>query len=161
MVREYQPEGGARIGVLVDDDAAGAARHFEAALSLAAGAVDYALRSEAPVGWLVVGREAHPLPGERGSRALDEALDLLAPAQRSTAFGADAVLARLDPILDELSSMLMILLRWDEERARLAQAIRVRGVRCVVAVVGDHAAREPHGVTLEAEAIAAGKKVAL
>jgi uncharacterized protein (DUF58 family) len=162
MVREYQQDARARAGVVVDDDARAATdAHFEAALSLAAGIIARSLHGEAHVESLFVGRAAHRLSAEPGSASLDQALDLLAAAQREEGFAAHRVLARLEPELDSLSVLFVVLLAWDAARAELVSTMRSRGATCVAIVVGDGAPAGHDATSVAIEAITGGKALAL
>ncbi len=163
MVREYQEEHLARVGVLVDGDTSSSSpAHFEAALSLAAGVIAQMGRGEARVDTLVIDGVAHALPaGGGGLATLDSALDVLAGAQEGGPFTVDRVLSHLGPRLQNLSTVVLVLLGWDERRAALASSIRARGIDCVVLVVGDRASREPDRQTVAVGAIAAGEALAL
>ena len=162
MVREYQEEHLARIGVIVDCDAkASSPHHLEAALSLTAGVVARVARGDAHVDLLVVGDEPQPLSSERNVGALDQVLDVLAAVQPTAAFSAERIFARLMPHLEHLSSVIFIALAWDAERAQLASAIRSRGVECTVLVVGETSSTERHGKTIALGAIGRGEALAL
>jgi uncharacterized protein (DUF58 family) len=163
MVREYQEEHLARVGVLVDcDTSSSSAEHFEAALSLAAGVIAQMGSGEARVDTLVIDEVAHALPaGSGGLATLDRALDVLAGAQEGEPFSADRVFAHLGPRLETLSTVVLVMLAWDERRAAVASTIRARGIDCVVLVVGDRSSREPDRRTVALGAIAAGEALAL
>lgn len=162
VVREYQEEYFARVGVAVDSDTKAAfPAHLEAALSLAAGVIASLCRSEALVDVLVMGEFMHRLSLGRSLGSLDQALDVLAAVQPGHAFSADSVLAQLGPHLEQLSSVVLIFLSWNTARAATASAIRARGVGCVVLIVGDHASREPHGTTVSLDTIVNGEELSL
>jgi uncharacterized protein (DUF58 family) len=162
MVREYQHEESSITGLVVDDgDDAGTDEDFEAALSLAAGVVARSLQGEAPVDWLFAGRTAERLGQSRSAGALDQALDCLAGAQRGEDFTVARFMARLGPVLEQLSTVVVVLLAWDAPRAAFVSAIRARGTGCVALVVGD---RAPGGIVAAAvpvEMIRKGKAIAL
>lgn len=162
MVREYQEEHLARVGVIIDGDTrAATAQHLEAALSLAAGVVARLGRGEAVVDLLVVGDEPQVLSSERAFGALDQVLDVLAAVQSTAPFSAERIFARLLPHLERLSSVVFVALAWDAARAGLATAIRSRGVDCSVLVVGDRSSQDPHGKTVALDAITRGDALAL
>jgi uncharacterized protein (DUF58 family) len=162
MVREYQEEHLARIGVIVDCDVGAATpEHLEAALSLAAGVVARVARGEALVDLLVVGDQPQPLSSERNQGALDQVLDILAAVQPTETFSAERVFARLAPHLERLSALVFVALAWDGARAGLAATIRSRGVSCTVLVVGERSSHDPHGTTVALGAIRRGETLAL
>jgi uncharacterized protein (DUF58 family) len=185
MVREYQEEHLARIGVVVDNDVPDAVLRapprsrsshrfstrlkraafasdeaLEGALSLAAGVVARLGAGEARVDTLFAGDVAHTLPVGR-NLTLERALDILAAIEQGEAFSAERILAGLGAHLESLSCVVLVLLAWDAARAGLAAAIRARGVACVVVIVGDRASRDPHGTTVALDAIKRGEALAL
>jgi hypothetical protein len=162
MVREYQEEHLARIGVIVDTDTSAAtANHLEAALSLAAGVVGRVARGEAVVDLLVAGEEPQLLAPERNLGALDQVLDLLAAVQSGPVVSAERVFARLVPHLERLSAVIFVALAWDAARAGLVAAIRARGVGCTVFIVGDRSSHDAHATTVAIDAITRGDALAL
>jgi uncharacterized protein (DUF58 family) len=162
MVREYQEEYFTRIGVVVDTDAGAASpAHVEGALSLAAGVVASLCRGEALVDVLVTGEHVEKLSLGRSLGSLDQALDVLAAVKPKPGFAADAMLGRLSPHLERLSSVVLVALDWDDARAAFAAAIRARGVATVVLVVGDRASRTPHATTVPLDAITRGEALPL
>ena len=162
MVREYQEEHLARLGLLVDPDVrASSEKHLEGALSLAAGIVARLARGEAVVDLLVIGEEPQVLSSERNLGALDQALDVLAAVQPLEQFSADRTFARVAPHLERLSSVILVLLAWDAERAGLAASIRARGCGCVVFVVGDRSSQDPQATTVALDAITRGEPLSL
>jgi hypothetical protein len=162
MVREYQEEHLSRIGLVVDTDVAAAGDDpFEGALSLAAGVIARLALGEARVDLLVAGDGAHTLASERNVGSLDHALDVLAAVQPSGPFSAEGTLARLGRHLDTLSAIVLVFLGWDPGRAAFVAALRARGTTCAVLIVGDRAAREPHGTTVALDAITRGEALSL
>jgi uncharacterized protein (DUF58 family) len=162
MVREYQEEHLARIGVIVDTDAGAATdNHLEAALSLAAGIVGRVARGEAVVDLLQAGEEPQVLAGERNFGALDQVLDVLAAVQAGPSFSAERVFSRLALHLERLSAVVFVALTWDLARAGLVAAIRGRGVGCLVVIVGDRSSQEAHGATVALDTITRGEAVVL
>jgi uncharacterized protein (DUF58 family) len=159
VVREYQEESFARVGVVVDSDANTA--HFEAALSLAAGVIAHLCAGETLVDLLVVGDYAAKLPSGRGLATLDHALDVLAAAAPKRGFSAERLMGQLGPHLDHLSSLVFVVLEADDARAALTAAVRARGVDCVVLVVGDAGARTAQGKDVAADAILKGEALSL
>jgi uncharacterized protein (DUF58 family) len=136
IVREYQEEYFSRVGVVVDTDARhGDPRRLEAALSLAAGIVARLSAGEALIDLLVVGDTVHPLTLGRSLGFLDQALDLLACVQPGGPLEAGRLVHRLSPFLARLSGAVFVALTWDEDRARLADALRRQGVACHTVVL--------------------------
>jgi uncharacterized protein (DUF58 family) len=162
MVREYQEEYFTRIGVVVDTDAGVATpAHVEGALSLAAGVVASLCRGEALVDVLVTGDQVERMSLGRSLGSLDQALDVLAAVKAKPGFAANAMLGRLSPHLERLSSVVLVALAWDDARAAFAAAVRARGVATAVLVVGDRASRTPQTTTVPLDAIRRGEALAL
>ncbi|HTB74758.1 MAG TPA: DUF58 domain-containing protein [Polyangiaceae bacterium] len=162
MVREYQEEHLSRIGLVVDtDDSAAGDDQLEGALSLAAGVIARLALGEARVDLLLAGDGVHALASERNFGSLDQALDVLAAVKASDAFSADRSIARLGGHLETLSSVVLVFLAWDAARAAFVSAIRARGAACVVLIVGDRTAREPHGTVVALDAITRGEALSL
>jgi uncharacterized protein (DUF58 family) len=143
IVREYQQETFARVGLLLDTQAAPGSTRLEAALSLGAGILSWLSKTEERLDVLAIGEHAERLAGAHGVAALEHGLDLLAAVKPAPAFNAERVLAGLGPHLERLSSLVFVALEWDEHRASVAGALRARGVGCLVIVVSDEAARLP------------------
>lgn len=135
-VREYQQEYFSRVGVILDTESNIVNEEIqEAAISLAAGILAYFTRGEALIDLLVVGDEIHPLTIGRSLGSLEQALDLLAVVEPGTPLDDDRLFSRLNPYLERLSTLVLILLRWDEPRRRLLQRVRDHGVGCRVLLV--------------------------
>jgi uncharacterized protein (DUF58 family) len=188
MVREYQEEHLARIGIVIDTDTSGTSETageapagrfralfhrrlrragftsdeaLEGALSLTAGVVARLSAGEARVDLLCAGDEAHALPVGRNLGTLERALDILAAIQPGEPFSAERLVGALGGHLEGMSTIILVVLAWDAARAALAATIRSRGVGCVVLVVGDHASRDPHGTTVALGMIERGEALAL
>jgi uncharacterized protein (DUF58 family) len=162
MVREYQEEYFTRVGIVVDTDSSPATpAHFEGALSLAAGVVANLCRGEALVDVLITGEHEARLALGRSLGSLEQALDVLAAVQTKPGFPARAMLGRLSPHLERLSSVVLIARVWDDARVAFASAIRARGVETVVLVVGDRASRTVQATTVPLDAITRGEALAL
>jgi uncharacterized protein (DUF58 family) len=140
VVREYQQEYFTRVGVVLDTDAVDADR-LEAAIELAAGVIAHLSRGEALVDVLVVGDAVHELTVGRSLGYLDQALELLASVERGPAARAPALLRRLRPHLDRLSSVVVIALGEGEERRALERGITGRGIACTTLVVDETLAK--------------------
>lgn len=138
VVREYQQEYFTRVGVFVDTELeATTERGQEAALSLAAGVVSALVRGEALIDILVTGDTLHALTIGRSLGTFEQALDHLACVQPGPAFDPDHTVDLLAPYLGRLSSVVLVLHRWDGPRQALAHRLRRSGVTVKVLVVGD------------------------
>lgn len=138
VVREYQQEYFTRVGVFVDTElAATTERGFEGGISLAAGLVGALSRGEALIDLLVTGDTLHPLTIGRSLGTFEQALDHLACVQGGPPFDAGRTVGLLAPYLGRLSSVVLVLHRWDPPRQALARQLRRRGVSVKALVVGD------------------------
>ena len=129
VVREYQQEYFTRVGVVLDTDTADLDQ-LEAAIELAAGVIAKLSRGEALVDVLVVGERVHELTLGRSLGTLDQALDLLSTVERGKKLEAAAMIARIRPYLERLSSVVLVTVAEDAEREALVQAIEDSGIRC-------------------------------
>ena len=135
-VREYQQEYFSRVGVVLDTESNIVNEEIqEAAISLAAGVLAHFTRGEALIDLLVVGDEIHPLTIGRSLGSFEQALDLLAGVEPGKPLDDDRLFIRLSPYLKRLSTLVLILLKWDSPRQRLLQRIRDHGVGCRVLLV--------------------------
>lgn len=138
VVREYQQEYFTRVGVFLDTErAATTERGLEAAISLAAGVVQALSRGEALIDLLVTGDRVHALTIGRSLGTFEQALDHLACVQPGPAFDTPRTLGLLAPYLGRLSSVVLVLHRWDAPRQALAAELRQRGVSVKALVAGD------------------------
>lgn len=94
-------------------------------------------RGEALVDVLVVGDRVHELTVGRSLGYLDQALDMLATVERGPKVSAAALMRRLEPYLERLSSVVVIALAEGEERGAVQRGIERRGVSCTTLVVDD------------------------
>jgi uncharacterized protein (DUF58 family) len=152
VVKEYQDEFFERHALVLDT----AGRHgedaaFEDAVALAASFVYTLDTHECLLDLLFVGGEVRVYTAGRGQMQAEHMLEVLAAVAPSApaefAALARAVVARRA----SLSSVILILLAWDEERSRLAAAMRAAGaeVRTLLVCEERDAPREmPPGVVL-------------
>lgn len=161
VVREYQQEYFTRVGVVLDTGKIKDPSRFEAALSLAAGVIAKLCSGETLVDLLVAGEVLHRLSLGRSLGTLDQALDVLACVAPGPVFSAERVLARLGPHLERLSSVVLIMLSWDEERSRLLQTIQRQGVGGVALVLGDAQGGGTWVKSVSVSAVLQGEELAL
>jgi hypothetical protein len=118
---------------------------------------------DALVDLLVLGMRAHDLTPGRGS--LDATLDLLACAESTDTFDAEALGALLRPFAPRLSSALVVTCRWDANRALLIDHLGALNVGTRALVV-----RSPRAPALtldarctlvDADAVRRGERLAL
>jgi hypothetical protein len=128
---------------VVDSDASLGGEHVEAALSLGAGVVARLCAGEAIVDVLLTQDHEERLSLGRSLGSLERALDVLAAVREKPGFSSAGLLARLEPHLERLSSVVFVALAWDDARAAFVAAIRARGAAVRVLVVGERAPPSP------------------
>lgn len=130
-VREYQQEYFTRIGIFIDTEGGVSDEpDFEGMISLAAGIVARLSHGEALLDLLVIGSDVHELTLGRSLGFMEQALDLLACVEPQGAFQASSMQHRLAAHLSRLSCVIIVSLRWDEERQQFAEWIEHQQVRC-------------------------------
>ncbi len=142
-VREYQQEYFTRVGVVLDTSASMDPDLLEAAIELAAGVIAHLSRGEALIDVLVVGDVVHELTLGRSLGRLDQALELLAAVQRGPDLAASRLVARLEPHLAQLSSVIAIVPRHgpESEQKTLERRLRAHGLACTLLVVDEELAK--------------------
>lgn len=138
LVREYQEEFFSR-HALVLDTAGGQAfgATFETAVSLAAGLVSRPREADSLLDLMFVGDRVHRLTSGRGLGETDTLLRVLATVMPSPAAGIAALLASMERHADQVSSLIIIFLAWDEVRRQAVDRLLARGLRPLVLLVGD------------------------
>ncbi|MCW5837182.1 MAG: DUF58 domain-containing protein [Labilithrix sp.] len=145
-VREYQQEYFTRVGVVLDTSTRDPDR-LEAAIELAAGVIAHLSRGEALIDVLVVGEAVHDLTVGRSLGWLDQALELLAAVEAGPELDARRLVARLEPHLAQLSTVIAIVpsAPAGSEQERLERELRDRGLVCAALVVDDRLAAAIRG----------------
>ena len=164
IVREYRQEYFTRVGVVLDTNARNEAQ-LEASISLCAGVVAWFSRGEALIDLLVVGSAFHSLTVGRSLGFLEQALDLLASVEASATFDSSALARGLEPHLDRLSCVVVVVQRWDAERERVVRRIREQsvGVRVLMVTPGTEAEGAPPELvtSVALDAVTSGRPLAL
>lgn len=135
MVREYQEQHSTRIGVVVDTARDASERQFEAALSVAAGAMAWLIRGDRLVDLFIAGEPVRSITLGRGYGQIDQALDLLAVVTPGAPFHSLELARKLQPHLSRLSCLVFVSLGTDPARAAFADQVRAAGVGCNTIVV--------------------------
>ncbi|MBX3203846.1 MAG: DUF58 domain-containing protein [Labilithrix sp.] len=145
-VREYQQEYFTRVGVVLDTSMRDA-ELLEAAIELAAGVVAHLSRGEALIDVLVVGETVHELTVGRSLGWLDQALELLAAVEASPKLDASRLVARLEPHLAQLSTVVVIVpsAPADSEQELLERKLKDRGLVCTMLVMDGRLAKAIRG----------------
>lgn len=149
-VREYQEEYYCRIALVLDTFTGKAAPpspagfpDFEAAVSLTAAAADALSRGEYLIDLFAAGPELHVFRAGRHTAHFENVLEILAGVGHTV----DNPFARLAPALvDELnniSTVVCVLLDWDRTREHLVRAAAEAGCRVKILVVRDGPTSEP------------------
>ena len=142
-VREYQQEYFTRIGVVLDTSASIDPDLLEAAIELAAGVIAHLTRGDALIDVLVVGDVVHELTLGRSLGRLDQALELLAAVESGPELDASKLVAKLEPHLAQLSSVIAVVPRHgaESEQEVLEQRLRSHGLACTMLVVDEELAQ--------------------
>ncbi len=140
VVREFQQEYLCRIALIVDtfvpkkrDQEAVDA--FEAAISLGAAVADAVSRLEYVIDLFAVGPDLYHLQAGRSLAYLDSILDILACIESCPTSPFHTLGPAIQEELGQISTAVVVLLDWDEERARFVETLRQCGVAERVLVV--------------------------
>jgi len=138
VVKQFQEEFLTRIAVLVDTYPppwlsrrglpSPASRSLEAVLSMAAGISDYLARQEYIVDLFAAGPELYHFQAGRSLGYLDNILDILACIEACKDDALDVVGARFTEEVGRMSTVIMVLMDWDEKREALVRRVESMGV---------------------------------
>ena len=154
VVRQYQEEFLSRIAILVDTHLPGseasrlqarwwpnrrngASHALEANLSLAAGISDYLARQDYVVDLFAAGPELYHLQAGRSLAYLDNILDILACLEACPTDPLERITPRFRDELGQISTVILLLLQWDEPRRKLVRQVREAGAMVKLIVVSD------------------------
>jgi uncharacterized protein (DUF58 family) len=142
IVREYREEWLARVGVILDTHAPDAKSEadFERAVSVGAAVGDFLARSDYMVDIFAAGPELFSLSAGRSLAYLDQILDILARVEASDAGGWQQLGGALDEYMAQVTTLVCVMLDWDEERRAFALRLVQEGAAVRVILVRD---REP------------------
>jgi len=171
VVKEYQEEYLSRVAVIVDTFVPRSrfsfrlshpfrreSRPLEGAVALAGALADYLARGDYVIDFFAAGPEIYHFQGGRSLGCLDGILDILACLEPNS---AHPILELTPMVMDEVAgigSAVVILLAWDDERQKLLEQLRRRGVAVKAILVGPDAAGRPGEVRrFDPEDILAGK----
>ncbi len=171
VVREFREECLSRIALIVDTYAPEAgiflkmtgkhkkyASRFEAAISLSAAVAEITARQDFVIDFFAAGPEIYHFQGGRNLAHLDDILDILA----GVSFTSSEPFKILEPaVMEEISGIgtaVVILLKWDKERAEFIRQMRDNGVFTKVVIVSEtHIESEGSAIVLSPDDINAGK----
>jgi uncharacterized repeat protein (TIGR01451 family) len=136
IVKEYREEYFVRVGLVLDTELAAKARpaSFERRVSLAAGIADALARRDHIIDLFAAGDKVYRFQTGRALARLDNVLELLACVEPARSVDFTLVESMLVQHADQLSSIVLLLWDWDEERARVCRRLREvgTGVRPIV-----------------------------
>jgi uncharacterized protein (DUF58 family) len=148
VVREYQEEYFSRIALVLDTylptRPGGAARaRFEAAISVLASIAERFSRSDEVVDILAAGPDLYEVSTGRSLGYLDNVLDVLACLEPSSAPAFESLEPAVYARLERLTSLVAVLLEWDEPRRAFLRRVRALGVAVHVVLVHEAGTRLP------------------
>jgi uncharacterized protein (DUF58 family) len=155
IVREWVEEYMLRVAVVLDTHVPKTGRRaerrereeaFERAVSVAASVADYMARQDYLVDLFAAGPDLYHLTAGRSLAYLEQILDILACVQSSPEPTFGTIEPKLMELLDRLSTVILVLTKWDPEQERLSRLLAEHGVAVKIIVVGEmDAARLPPG----------------
>jgi uncharacterized protein (DUF58 family) len=148
VVKEYQEEYFARVALVLDTylprrPRARERRSFEAAVSVLASIADHMGRSEDVVDVFAAGPEIYEVSTGRSLGRLDTVLDVLACLEPCHEPPFDVLAPRLVERLSRLTTVVAVVLDWDERREAFLGRLRDLGVALRIFVVHDGPPRLP------------------
>jgi uncharacterized protein (DUF58 family) len=140
VVKEYHDEYFSRVALVLDTylprrPRAADRQGFEAAISLLASIADRMSRSEEVVDVLAAGPDLYEVSAGRSLGSLTNVLDVLACLQPSPDPPFEVIAAPLAARLARLTTMVAVVLDWDERRETFLRSVRRMGVSVVTFVV--------------------------
>jgi uncharacterized protein (DUF58 family) len=148
VVKEYQEEYFSRIALVLDTFLPPRPRprereRFEGAISLLASVADHFSRSEEVVDILAAGPDLYEVSTGRSLGYLDNVLDVLACLGPSAAPPFDSIGPPLFERLERLTTVVAVMLEWDEAREAFLRRVRAMGVAVRVFLVHEGETRRP------------------
>jgi uncharacterized protein (DUF58 family) len=148
VVKEYQEEYFSRIALVLDTFRPRRPRprereRFEAAISLLASVAGHFSRSDEVVDVLAAGPDLYEVSTGRSLGYLDNVLDVLACLEPSAAAPFETVGPALFARLERLTTVVAVMLDWDEAREAFLRRVRAMGVAVRVLLVHEGETRRP------------------
>jgi len=148
VVREYQEEYFSRIALVLDTFLPKRPRpreraRFEAAISTLASVAEHFSRSEEVVDILAAGPDLYEVSTGRSLGSLDNVLDVLACLEPSAAPPFESIGPPLFERLERLTSVVAVMLEWDDAREAFLRRVRAMGVSVRVLLVHEGDTRKP------------------
>jgi uncharacterized protein (DUF58 family) len=149
IVREYREEYFHRIAIILDAHcpvAAGpaAAKPFESAVSFAAALADRMSHGEYIIDLIAAGPEIYQISFGRSLGNIEQVLEILACIEATEEPAFARLAPQIAPLLERVTSVICIMLDWDDERRAFVEEIRRSGAGAKVAVIRDaHCTQDP------------------
>ncbi len=140
VVKEYQEEYFSRIALVLDTylprrPGRAQRERFEAAISVLASVAEHFSRSEEVVDILAAGPDLYEVSTGRSLGTLDNVLDVLACLEPCAAAPFEALAPHLLDRLERLTTLVAVMLDWDERREAFLQRVAALGVAVRVLLV--------------------------
>lgn len=147
VVKEYQEEYFARIALVLDTFLPKRPRprqrdRFEAAITVLASLADHFSRSEEVVDILAAGPDLYEVSAGRSLGYLEGVLDVLACLEASAAAPFETVAPALHERLEGLTSVVAVMLDWDDAREAFVRRVHSMGAAVRVILVHEGATRK-------------------
>lgn len=147
VVKEYQEEYFSRLALVLDTFLPKRARplerdRFEAAVSVLASLTDHFGRSEEVVDVLAAGPDLYEVSAGRSLGYLDTVLDVLACLEPSPAAPFESIAPALFARFERLTTVVAVMLEWDEAREAFLRRLRDMGVATRVILVHEGSTRK-------------------
>jgi uncharacterized protein (DUF58 family) len=167
VVKEFQDECRLRTALVVDTSCTPTLRAwargydplFEAGMQLSAAIAEWLARKEHVIELFAAGQGVYRFTSEGRSGFLAELLDILAALDPLRDEPLNHLLELLEDELARIQSVLLVLLRWDQNRSRAIDALRARGVEVSVVLLhreGDEPPDVPGGRPVSARMVLEG-----
>jgi len=148
VVKEYQEEYFSRIALVLDTFLPKRPRppereRFEAAISLLASVAGHFSRSDEVVDILAAGPDLYEVSTGRSLGYLDNVLDVLACLEPSPAPPFESIGPPLFERLERLTTVVAVMLEWDDAREAFLRRVRAMGVAVRVLLVHEGETRKP------------------
>lgn len=114
---------------------------LEANLSMAAAVADYLARQDYVVDLFAAGPQLYQFQSGRSIAYLDNILDILASIEPCKEDAMEVIAPSFAQQLGQTSTVVLLLMAWDERRSRFVQMIQDAGVPTRVVVISDDAAQ--------------------
>lgn len=110
---------------------------FERAVEVAAAVSDYMAREDYLVDLFAAGPNLYHLTAGRSLAYLDQILDILACVEENPAQPFDTLEPQIAELLSRISTVICVLLDWDEPRRAFVQRLQEQGVAVKVIILRD------------------------